>query len=206
VPDPVATPRRSRRQRPEESRAQILAAADRFLRKRPYRELTVDELMATTGFTRTVFYRHFDGLPGLVLEVMRAAGAELEGVSDTMARAEGDPERVRAGLASWVGFFDRHGSLVRAVADAASSDREIERVYEALLARFVDLTRVGLERALAAGAIRPLDPAAMAAALTALNERYLLRTLGREPRGDPAVALDAIWTIWRRTLYGGDAG
>jgi len=28
-----------------------------------YRDLTVDQVMSKAGLSRTIFYRHFDGLP-----------------------------------------------------------------------------------------------------------------------------------------------
>jgi hypothetical protein len=40
-----------------------------------------------------------------------------------------------------VGFFERHGPLVRAVADAAGTDEEIERGYSGFVETFVDMTR-----------------------------------------------------------------
>jgi AcrR family transcriptional regulator len=52
-------PGRRRRRRREDSEQEILEAAERLLRERPFRELTVDDLMAATSQSRTAFYRHF---------------------------------------------------------------------------------------------------------------------------------------------------
>lgn len=202
---PRTVPRARRRQRREESRRQIVEAAEAFLRRRPYRELTVDELMAQAGFTRTLFYRHFDDLPALVVEVLEQVGAGLRGASREMAAAGGDPDRLRAGLREVVGFFAANGPVVRAVAEAASYDDRIEAVYESVLEGFVSLTERTFTELRAAGRIAELEPRATARALTALNERYLLATLGREPQARPEEVFDALWTIWRRTLFLGDA-
>jgi len=198
---PRTVPRARRRQRREESRRQIIEAAEAFLRERPYRELTVDELMAATGFTRTLFYRHFDDLPALVMEVLEQVGAGLVGATREMTAAGGDPERLRHGLREVVSFFAANGPVVRAVAEAASYDDRIEAVYDGVLERFVALTESTFADLRAAGQIAELDPRATAQALTALNERYLLATLGRTPRADPEAVFDALWTIWRRTLF-----
>ena len=40
----------------------------------------------------------------------------------------------------------------------------------------------------------------MARALTLLNGNYLLDTLGREPRADPAVVLETLWMVWTGAL------
>ena len=58
--------------RRREARERIEAAAERLLRGQPYRTLTVDQEMAEAGLSRTVFYRHFDGLPELVLSLLHA--------------------------------------------------------------------------------------------------------------------------------------
>ena len=70
---------RQREQR-ERTRRQILAAADQFLRERPYRELSVEVVMAQTGLTRTAFYRHFDDVTDLVLQLLEEIGHDLYAV------------------------------------------------------------------------------------------------------------------------------
>jgi len=45
-----------------------------------------------------------------------------------------------------------------------------------------------------------MDPDSVAEALNVMNERYLLRTLGREPQEDPQVVIETISLIWIRTL------
>jgi AcrR family transcriptional regulator len=203
---PRAVTRTRRRQRREESRGQILAAADAALRRLPYRELTVDEVMRETGFSRTVFYRHFADLPDLVLQLMREVGAPLLEHSERMASAPGDPEAVRSGLEAIVDFWVEQGPLVWAVSHAAGYDEEIEALYDGFVERFTTLTTEGLQRALDDGAIKDLDPRSTAEALTAMNERYLLRSFGRAPFGDRATAVETLWTIWRRVLYGAGSG
>jgi TetR/AcrR family transcriptional regulator, ethionamide resistance regulator len=197
----VAATRTRRRQTREESRRQILAAADALLRERSYRDLTIDEVMARTGFSRTVFYRHFADLPDLVLAVMNDVGAPLLEQAQAMAAAPEDPGLLRDGLERIVGFWAEHGPLVWAVSHAAGHDEEIEALYDGIVQRFVDLTAEGLATALERGAIRAVDPRATAEALTAMNAGYLLRTFGREPHGDRATAAATLWTIWQRVLY-----
>jgi AcrR family transcriptional regulator len=66
---PARARRAAARTRREAARERIVAAAERLLRDRPYRELSVEEVMAEAGLSRTIFYRHFDGLPELVLSL-----------------------------------------------------------------------------------------------------------------------------------------
>src|SRR5437764_54477 len=98
----VSVQRTRRRQQREETRRQILDAAQAFLREHSYRELSVDALMSLTGHTRTVFYRHFDDVPALVLALITEVGAELIELAEQWAAAEGiGPDRARARLSAF---------------------------------------------------------------------------------------------------------
>ena len=50
---------RRRRRSPEVAEREIIAAAHGLLRERPFRELTVDEVMRRTELSRPSFYVHF---------------------------------------------------------------------------------------------------------------------------------------------------
>lgn len=194
--------RTRRRQARDETRRQILDAAEQQLRERPFRELNVEALMAGTGHTRTVFYRHFDDLADLALAVLQDVGNELYEVVQRWIASLGDGETAaREALAGIVDFFAREGRLVRAIAEAAHHDDEIERVYRGLVSMFSDLTEKALEQEIAAGRVAPLDPHETARALTFMNEGYLLDSFGREPPADREAVLEALSTIWRRVLY-----
>jgi AcrR family transcriptional regulator len=47
------------------------------LLERPYREITVDLVMAQAGLSRTVFYRHLDDMPDVLLTLLRMIEGEL---------------------------------------------------------------------------------------------------------------------------------
>lgn len=199
-----AVQRQKRRQAREETRAQILTAAEQFLRTRSFRELSVDELMALTGHTRTVFYRHFDDLPDVAVRLLQTIGAELYEISEEWAAdTEGSEAGDRRALGRIVDFFVRHGPLVRSIAEGASHDEAIELIYRGFIDMFVEMTDRSLRERVDKGRVQPLDAREVARALTWMNERYLLESFGREPQADPERALEAVWTIWGRTLYWG---
>jgi TetR/AcrR family transcriptional regulator, ethionamide resistance regulator len=198
-----AVQRQKRRQAREETRAQILAAAEEFLRQRSFRELSVDELMALTGHSRTVFYRHFDDLPDVAVRLLETIGAELYEISQAWADSESSDAGDRRALERIVDFFVRHGPLVRSIAEGASHDVAIELIYRRFIDMFIEMTERSLEERVEMGRVQPLDAREVARALTWMNERYFLESFGREPQADPKRALEAVWTIWRRTLYSG---
>lgn len=189
-----------RREQREETRRRILAAADRFLRERPYRELSVDVLMAETGLTRTAFYRHFDDVTDLVLRLFAEVNDELYAVAGRWAESAGVgyPAPGREGLAGMVEFYVRHGPLARAIAEAAATDEQIELAYRASTNAFTELVTRAFERMVREGKLDVPDPRALARAMTLMNHAYLLAEFGHEPQGDPEVALATLETVWLR--------
>jgi TetR/AcrR family transcriptional regulator, ethionamide resistance regulator len=190
------------REHREQTRRQILAAADRQLRDRPYRELSVETVMADSGLTRTAFYRHFDDAPDLVLRLLEDLGRELYEIAQRWSRgsAEDFPAAAQEGLRGVVAFFERHGPLVAAVAEAAVMDERIESGYQGFLEAFITPTERGFDGMVQRGQVEPFPTRAVARALNLMNERFLLDQLGREPRGDPADVLATIETIWLRSV------
>ena len=91
--------------------------------------------------------------------------------------------------------------MLRALADAATDDHEVERVYVGLVDEFVDVTTRHIEKEIEAGRVIPLDAEETARALVWMMERYLNRSMGREPRRRETV-VDTLTTIWTRVLYG----
>jgi AcrR family transcriptional regulator len=198
-----ATGRRARlREQRENTRRDILTAAAALLRERPYRELSVEAVMAQTGLTRTAFYRHFDDIPDLVLRLLAEVAEELQEVAERWSATAGAgfPAPALAGLAGTVDFFARHGPLLRAVAEAAATDAEIEVGQRRLRAGFVEMTAVTIERLAAAGQVDVPDARAMALALNLMNESYLLEEFGQPGAGDREVALATLEAVWLRVL------
>ncbi len=188
------------REHREATRREILAAAGRLLRERPYRDLTVEMVMAETPLSRTVFYRHFDDIPDLVLHVFIELGQELREVGEKWAASAGEsyPGPARQGLADIVDLFVKHGPLVRAITEAAMADERIEAAYRGAREGFIAITAAAFDRLAAEGRLDVPDTKALARAMTLMNESYLLAEFGREPFGDRDVALATLETVWIR--------
>ncbi len=194
---------RRRRRAPEVAEGEIIAAAETFLRERPFRELTVDEVMRRTDLSRPSFYVYFRDRHDLVLHVVAHLESELFTMSDRWFTGTGPGrETAREALDGIVDVFAEHGPVMRALADAATDDPRVEEAYAALVQRFVDATARHIEDEVAAGGILPLDAHETARALVWMNERYLTESLGREPYAPPRTVADTLLTIWTRVLYG----
>jgi AcrR family transcriptional regulator len=189
------------REQRESTRREILAVADRFLRRHPYRELSVEVVMAETGLTRTAFYRHFDDVTELVLRLMAELAGELYAVAERWGEKAGAsyPEPAIEGLDAIVEFFANNGPLVRAIREAAATDEQIERAYGGALGVLIEITKKTLDRLVQEGRLEVPDTDALARVLNLMNEAYLLDEFGRGS-GDPEVALVTLQTIWLRTM------
>jgi AcrR family transcriptional regulator len=202
----VETGRRRRRRR-QDSEQEILGAAERLLRERPFRELTVDDLMAATSQSRTAFYRHFTDRQDLLVHLIRDLNEQLWEMSAGWLRGSGDPlAEGRAALERLADVYAAHGPLLRAIAEAASHDADVEGVYRGLVQGFVDATAARIRRDAAAGRTSLAHPDHVAAALVWMTERHLTATFGRVGaiEANRSAALETLFTIWMRTLYGAD--
>jgi AcrR family transcriptional regulator len=195
---PVDTRRVRLRAERGANRAAIVAAAEAALRDRPFREVSVEEVMQSAGLARTQFYRHFDDLSDLVLDV--AAGV-FEGIVEHHERlvdiATLDAATLRAAIAPAVAAFAEHGPLVRALSEAATHDEVVEGFYAGAQERYVALTERLVRRAGAPVA----DPAQTARLLHLGNLAYLIDAFGCEPKVTPETAVDTIVEVWSAALW-----
>ena len=198
----VPADRRSRaRLSRRESRQRIVAAAAELVRTRSYADLSVDAVMREAGLGRTIFYRHFDDLPDLLMRTSREAVVELYEAQRSFVEARpGDAtEAVRRSLEAAVEVYQRHGPLLRCVAEAAAGDEEIAHEYAAMRERFDDLAEQSLRDVLGDGG--HADLAETARALNLMNETYLTEAFGREPRVSPETAVQTLVEIWDAVIH-----
>jgi len=195
--------RRSR----EEARSEILEAAERFLRERPLRELTVGDLMDRTSIGRSAFYVYFEDRYRLVAALLARLETDfLEAAASWLSDpSKPDPfPRLRQALEATVAVWAEHGPVLRAIAEAAAQDHDVEQAYRwGLLERFIVAIADRIETGRALGRIGDLDARETATALILMNERYLADRFGKSPQIDSQQAVDTLYTIWSATLYGG---
>ena len=188
---------RRRRRTPAEAEREIIAAAERFLRERPLRELTIDEVMAGTGLSRPAFYVYFRDRHDLVLRLIGEIGSELFEMADKWLNG-GD---LRAGVEGVVAVYAKHGPVLRAISDAAVDDPDVERAYQSLVQRFIDATADHIRAEQRRGRAKGMTARRTAAALVWMNERYLSMCLGGPKPVRPREVADTLHQIWMRTLY-----
>jgi AcrR family transcriptional regulator len=190
------------RQTRQESRRRIVEAATELVRTRSYAELSVDAVMRAAGLGRTIFYRHFDDLGDLV---QRASGEAVEELLAAQTRVwqtrpDDDPDSVRRAFKEAVDVYQRHGPLLRAVAEAAAGDEQIRHDYDGMRRRFDDFAAESLRGVTELGDTPLANAGETARALNLMGENYLLDAFGREPRVSPETALQTLTEIWQAVI------
>ncbi len=187
----------------ERTRQAILDGALEFLWSRPFREMTVSELMSTVGASRPAFYQYFKDLHDLMETLLRGLEDEIFGVTDPWFSGEGDPivmlSESQAGLVR-IGYDS--GPILRAVADASPSDECLELKWTKFLGAFDDAVTARIEQHQEEGLIQAFDARPVAIALNRLDASMLIHAFGRRPRSNPEPVREALIRIWSSTLYG----
>jgi AcrR family transcriptional regulator len=190
--------RRRAHERRSNAERMILEATEALLAAREFHDLTVEDVMATTGLTRTSFYRYFPDLEAVLLRRLSDLGDDLRRSADSWLQ---DPT---AGLETGVEFvtlFRDHGRLLLAFEQASGAGTEIDRAWRSVIQEFTD-TYTGFIAELCRQRLCNIDrPEQTARALVGMTERYLLDTYGRGPAVDVDVAAATLAEIWQRTLF-----
>jgi AcrR family transcriptional regulator len=198
VSNTFASRRSANRRRRTEAREQILDVARRQLKIKPFRDLSVDELMQATGLSRTAFYRYFPDREAVLVDLLEEVWGSLAEARDVEVGTGGIASA--ASMAGLSQLLSENRQVLKAIADAAPGDEDVEQAYRAfmhsywiedLTARIVEAQRQGL----AAG----LDPELAGEALGWMAERLVTQSLHR----DPNQVLDTIIAIVAKCLLSG---
>jgi AcrR family transcriptional regulator len=189
----------------ERTRADILNAALDFIWSHPFRDLTVSSLMASTGVSRSAFYRYFSDLHEVMEALLALSEKELFLACDPWLTGVGDPVAlIQETLAALVRVSYRHGPIFRAVADAAASDKRLSKVWRQFLGRFDSAATARIEADQKQGLIPDFDAQPVAIALNRLDAYTLIEAFGRRPRRRPEPIRKALARVWISTLYGNE--
>ena len=201
---PTTGERSSRRKRRDEARGALVRSALELTEASPFRDLTIDEIGAGAGVSRSAFYLHFRDKHDLLLAAVEEVAGELYVMADRWWHGEGPPaERVRRAIESVVAVYAEHAGVLRVATEVSTYDEEVREAWRAIVERFIDAgaehIRSEQERGLIAAR---LDPRATAEALVWMNERYSYIYLGRDQR-PTADAVEALVPVWTAALYPG---
>ncbi|HEY5024671.1 MAG TPA: TetR/AcrR family transcriptional regulator [Acidimicrobiales bacterium] len=197
TPASAALRKRVRERRTTAERT-ILDATEALLATREFRDLTVEEVMARTGLTRTSFYRYFPDLEAVLLRWLADLGDELRHTADSWLQ---DPSTGLESGVEFVTLYCDHGRLFLAFEQASGAGTEIDEAWGLVIGAFTDRYTQFIAELCAQGLSTIEQPEQTARALVGMTERYLLDTYGRGPAVDVGVAAATLAEIWQRTLF-----
>ena len=199
---PIPTPRIGKAER---TRAAILDAALEFIWSHPFRDMTVNELMASTGLSRSAYYQYFNDLHDLMESLLDMLKDEVYAVAGPWFEGAGDPVALlNESLAGVVEVCYRLGPILRAADDASASDERFENAWMQFIGQFDESVANRIEADQAQGLIPNFDARPLAIALNRLDVYTLSQAFGQRPRRKPEPVLEALARIWISTLYGSE--
>lgn len=189
----------------DRTRAAIQDAALEFIWSRPFREMTVNSLMASTDLSRSAFYQYFDDIHQLMKTLLDMLSEEIFIASSSWVSGVGDPVVLTAeSLGGMVEVCYRRGPFLQAIFDATSTDERFEKDWSEFLKAFDDAACARIEGDQKQGLIAAFDPRPVAFALNRLDASTVIDAFGKRPRRKPKPVRDALVRIWVSTLYGSE--
>ena len=189
----------------ERTRAAILNAALDFIWSHPFRDMTVNALMAPTGLSRSTFYQYFKDLHDLMETLLDMLKGEVFAVTGPWFTGVGDPIALLSeSLSGLVDVCYRLGPILRATDDAAASDKRLEQAWTQFFGQFDDAVTARIEADQEQGLIPDFDARPVAIALNRLDSYTLIDAFGQRPRRRPEPVREALARIWISTLYGSE--
>ena len=201
---PAAAGRRERRRRQKRAREELLHAALALAAERPFREVTVEQIAAGAGISRSAFYLHFGDKQELVCAALDDVAGELDGLGSEWWRGEGPPaELVRDAVARLVSVYADNAELLRLVTEVAAYDDEVRARWLGLVEDAIEAAAAHVRGEQRAGLIpRTVQARPTCEGLVWMAERCCHVYVGGGDRG-PAELVDALAPIWTAALYPG---
>lgn len=197
-------PRRIRRL-PAEAAREILDAAETLLSQRPFRELTVDDLMACTGMTRSSFYHYFRSLDEVAVALLRQVQGEMMEAAAPWLRVgyDGDPViALERGISETAAIFARHGVVLAAIHEASFHHEAVQRAWRTgILEEWIGAIAAQLRVQHERGVTHVTHPEEIARALLLMNTTVFVERLGKRPSDPPEAVAETLAEIWIGALY-----
>ena len=154
--------------RGQETRARLLAAAEKVFGERSYFQVTMADITREAGVGNGTFYLYFPSKEAVFRELVRDRGHELRMVTRLATEGVADRSQAeRAGFAAFFDFIDRHRHLYRIVRQAEFVDAALFREYYDL---FAEGYRTALNAAMDRGEIARMDPEVLAYCLMGIGD------------------------------------
>lgn len=194
------------RRTPEVTRREILEATASLLGSRPFRELSVGDIMRRTGVGRSAFYAHFTDVYAVVEELLSEIRDEEIAYLEQWDGDTADPaDSFQQVITNTVTLWARRGPMISSMLDAASDDGRIAALFDQITDRYCQVMAAGLRRERRRTLSPDLDLDEVAALVIHGTQGYLKDRLGTPGRGDPSTVAATLRGMWTTALYGAPA-
>jgi AcrR family transcriptional regulator len=204
-PQPQATKQRRTRRLRDDAEREILDAAEALLAERSFGALSVDDLMARTGMTRSSFYHYFGSLDEVAVALMRRVQGEMMEAAAPWLRTDHQLDPAAAaelGIRASADVFVRHGLVISAIHEASFRYETVQREWrEGVLEDWIRAIATQLRAQRERGLTRVADPEEVARALLLMNTAVFVERLGKRPPDAPEDVADTLAEIWIGALY-----
>lgn len=167
------------------ARDRILDAAARVLADHGYQSANIDAIISRSGTSKGSFYFHFPSKEKMVLALVDQLSERLvQKIEQSLEKETRPLERIAAASDTLLLTFSRQRRLAQMLLfNLVGQGKTMDKKFRPVRDRFAGLIQRELDRAVAAGAIPPLDTALAARMwLGALQEVLLQWLLADHPR------------------------
>lgn len=201
-----------RRRAPDIAESEILEAAERLLRRVPFRKLTIGGLMATTGLRRPSFYQYFDDLyqvlarlaqrhVKIVSQYTERYAERILNMSDVAIASEEGAATRRGQWLELCKAYRRNRHFHRLLIRSSALDPEVRRIYRSYVGEMAQQIADLIRRLQGRGIATSLDPDETGLALHLMTEAYMFEKIDG-PASDVEKVANTIERIWEKVVYG----
>jgi len=198
--------RRTARVSGDERQDAILTTAEALLGERSFDDVSIEELARGAGISRPTFYFYFSSKDEMLLALLDRVISEVEHrVSELPRNFESDPAGAwTRSIGMFVEVFVAHRGVATAAIAARARNDEVRALWSKSMQSWVDFSSDVIASEQARGAAPDgIDAHDLAVSLNLMNERVITAVLNREiPAIAESHALDVLFTIWIRSIYG----
>ena len=194
-----------RQQQAAATQEQLLAAAREVFVDKGYQATTVGAITAAANTAHGTFYLYFRNKEDAFNKVMEDVTGRLYDEAGSRW-VRGDPHAaIEVSIRGYLAVFLEYRGLWRCLLEGTFASPTVEKMWLDIRRRFTDRISRNLQRLLADGSIRPLDPALTAASLGSMVEWFCFThfVLDEPPVHEHSVdeAVRTLTDLWFHAVY-----
>jgi AcrR family transcriptional regulator len=189
--------------RRDQRRDALLQALDELLREGELATITIADISARAGVTRSAFYFYFENKAACVAMLGSELYEKALAAAEHLFSVEDAPQqRIQDMITDLFAAWEGHHHLYQATLEAARTSNTLREMWDGFRESFVGPIAAVIESEREAGLAPPgPDSTTLATVLLELSDAALARLTPDDPQNTGRRA-DALAAIWFRTIYG----